>query len=91
MFATGSKIDSLAVRGHVQDAFNLSPSEDVYVMLYIDDNDTIPLDSLPYNVFPYYISKTDANGFFELNNVRDQEYKIFALRDINNNYITICK
>lgn len=87
VLATGDIIDSMAVRGYVKNAFDLTPSEDVYVMLYTSKNDTIPQDSLPYYVYPYYVSRTTANGFFEVNNVRNQDYKIFAIRDINSNYI----
>ena len=50
VFSTGAKIDSLSIVGEVMDAFELKPREDVLVMLYEDDNDTIPFDSLLYFV-----------------------------------------
>jgi len=87
VFATGNIIDSMAVRGKIENAFDLEPAPDVYVMLYSNNNDTIPPDSLPYYVYPYYISRSNENGVFELNNVRNQAFTIFALKDINNNYI----
>ena len=87
VLATGNLIDSMAVRGFVKNAFDRTPSEDVYVMLYAGKNDTISQDSLPYYVYPYYVSRTTSEGFFEVNNVRNQDYKIFALKDINNNFI----
>ncbi|MCF8351302.1 MAG: Ig-like domain-containing protein, partial [Bacteroidales bacterium] len=87
VFSTGEQIDSLSIRGQILDAFNLQPYKDVFVMLYVDNNDTIPYDSLPYYVKPYYVSKTNANGFFELNNLREMPYRIFALQDVNSNMI----
>ena len=87
IFSTGTYVDSLSLYGVVQNAQNLLPEEQVYVMLYRDDNDTIPSDSLPYLVEPYYVSKTDASGKFSLNGLANLSYKIFALKDQNSNFI----
>lgn len=83
VFSTGGKIDSLSVVGEVLDAFMLKPREAVLVMLYEDDNDTIPFDSLPYLVKPSYLTRTSAEGFFVINNLRGGEYALFALADNN--------
>ena len=80
--ATGPILDSLSIKGELIDAFNLQPVENAYVMLY----DTI-YDSVPYLQRPYYLAKTDKNGVFILNNLRDSEYLMFALSDINSNYL----
>ena len=66
VFSTGSYVDSLSLEGHVIDAFILSPEKDVLAMLYVNDNDTIPFDSLPYKVKPYYLTRTNENGKFRL-------------------------
>ncbi len=87
VFSTGSVIDSLAIKGQVLNAFDLTAIENVFVMLYADENDTLPIDSLPYFVAPYYVARTGVNGYFELNNLRDHDYMIFALNDINSNYL----
>lgn len=87
VFSTGDNLDSLAIAGIVSDAFNLSPKEEIFVMLYSTDNDTVPPDSLPYLVRPLYISKTGINGIFQLRNLRNEPYKIFALSDLNSNYL----
>ena len=84
VFSTGDKIDSLSVIGEVIEAFNLKPREDVLVMLYEDKSDTIPFDSLPYLVKPSYLTRTNPAGFFVINNLRDGDYRLFALSD--NNY-----
>jgi hypothetical protein len=87
VFSTGSILDSMTVTGQVRNAFDLKPAEETFVMLYVDDNDTIPVDSLPYQVRPYYISRTNKLGFFKFQNLRNEQYKLFALTDMNSNFI----
>ncbi len=87
IFSTGDRVDSMSVSGDVYNAFDLKPVENVSVMLYKDDNDTIPLDSMPFRVQPYYLSKTDKNGHFVLTGLANVPYLIFALNDLNANYI----
>ena len=86
-FSTGDHIDSLSVGGEVLNAFDHKPVEDAFVMLYPQNNDTVPQDSVPCLVRPLYISKTDKNGIFQLRNLRNEPYKIFALKDVNSNYL----
>ena len=72
VFATGATLDSLTIKGKVLDAFTLQPEvEEVFVMLYLDINDTIPFDSIPYFSRPYYIAKTDEEGNFQLKNLKN--------------------
>ena len=87
IFSTGDYVDSLSLSGYVDNAFDLMPSEGIYVMLYKDNNDTIVFDSLPFFVVPYYISKTDVNGRFQFNGLSNDYYLLFALNDKNSNYI----
>lgn len=87
IFSTGPQVDSLSIFGKVLNAFNLEPMESVFVLLYKDNNDTLPLDSLPMNVIPYYVSKTTADGEFQFNGLGDDNYLMFALNDLNANYI----
>jgi hypothetical protein len=86
IFSTGTTVDSMTILGNVVNSFDLTPSEDVYVLLYKDNNDTLPLDSLPLAVPPYYLSKTDVNGLFRLDGLSNVPYKMFAVKDLNNNY-----
>lgn len=81
VLSTGDFIDSLAISGQVLNSFDLTPIEDVFVMLYSD-----LADSVPYKQIPEYLSKTDKNGVFRINNLRNTTFKIFALKDGNNNY-----
>jgi len=87
VFSTGNQIDSLAIAGEVVNAFNLEPEEDVFVMLHSAKNDTVPADSLPMLVRPLYIARTNEDGQFRLRYLRDEPLKIFALFDLNSNYL----
>ena len=87
IFSTGDYVDSLSMQGEVIDAFNLEPIEDAFVMLYKNNNDTLPFDSLPLAVKPYYLSKTDENGKFMFHGLADEKYMLFALNDLNRSYI----
>jgi hypothetical protein len=87
VFSTGAIIDSMSLSGNMYHAFDLKPAESAFVMLYLIDNDTLPLDSLPYLVKPYYITRTDKEGNFRLNNLRNDKFKVFGLADMNSNFI----
>jgi len=87
VFSTGNILDSLTINGNVKNAFDLQSEEGINVMLYLDNNDTIPFDSVPYFIKPWYIAKTDADGNFIINNLPDKEFKIFVLKDVNSNLI----
>jgi uncharacterized protein (DUF2141 family) len=83
VFSTGSRIDSMSLRGKVLNAIDLKPEEGVFVMLYKNNNDTLSLDSLPLFVKPYYLSKTNKQGVFMFSGLADTSYMIFALKDMN--------
>ncbi len=81
VFSTGNFIDSMYISGKVSDAFTQKPEKDIYVMLYEHT-----YDSIPYREKPFYIAKTDENGDYTIHNLRNISYKIFALKDVNNNF-----
>lgn len=87
VFSTGDFVDSLSIRGSIKNAFTGLPSENVSIMLYVDENDTIALDSMPLKIRPNYVAKTDKEGNFGIFNLRNVPYKMFALNDQNSNYI----
>lgn len=86
-FSTGDHIDTLAIGGEVVNAFDLKPREGLFVMLFPPSVDTVPDDSIPMLTRPMYVAKTDVNGQFQLRNLRDESYQLFALNDVNNNYL----
>jgi len=82
VFSTGEVIDSLSVTGHIYDAFNLEAGEGILVMLH----SALP-DSMPQTTLPDYITRALDNGSYRIDNVSAGEYRIYGLRDDNNNKI----
>jgi len=83
VFSTGDILDSLSVRGTLLYAENLEAPEDPFsIMLYTDLRDSVPLTDIPY-----YVGRSNDSGIFSVNNLRPDEYKIFALKDGNNNFL----
>ena len=80
VFSTGTVLDSLTMTGRVLNAFTQKPEKDIYVMLYDKYDDSVPIKEKPY-----YLAKTKEDGEFVMNNLRDMSYKVFALKDANNN------
>ena len=86
VFSTGEVIDSLSLSGVVKDAFNRNPDEFVSVMLY--EIDSIYNDSTIYKYAPNYLANTgDSLPFFQLNNLKEGKYKLFAVKDEGKNYV----
>jgi hypothetical protein len=87
VFSTGDYIDSLSLKGRVISAFNHQPLKNVFVTLYLNNNDTLPFDSLPLKTAPYYLTKTDERGDFTLSNLQDAPFKLMAIDDQNGDLI----
>ena len=82
VLSTGENLDSLRITGKVKNAFDLKTEDGILVMLYKNAS-----DSTPYLQRPYYIAKTYSDGGFLLDNLSEGKYLIFALKDLNSNYI----
>jgi hypothetical protein len=82
VFSTGAFIDSLQVKGSIVDAKTSLPKENIWVMLYDQHQDSVPMLQKPY-----YITKTNKEGLFLIDNVKSDSFKIFALADKNSNYL----
>lgn len=84
-FSTGEKIDDLFISGEVKDFFsstkNQSEDSKVVIGLYQEK------DSMDYRQKPYYITKADPDGYFELNYLSPGEYRILAFEDSNSNSV----
>lgn len=80
-FSTGEVIDSLAVTGRIFDAYTLLPVENAFIMLYNEQNDSVPIKELPR-----YLTRSNKKGVFTINNIQSNDYKVFALVDNNSNY-----
>ncbi|HNW54069.1 MAG TPA: Ig-like domain-containing protein [Bacteroidales bacterium] len=81
-FSTGNEIDSLSLSGSVTDAFTRLPAKGVFVGLYKDFSDSIPMKHIPV-----YVSRTTDNGNFHFNNLASGKYCAMALMDGNNDYM----
>ena len=84
IFSTGTYIDSLELRGTIIDAFDLKTDNFVSVMLY-EKNEKF-YDSIVYKEVPRYITNTlDSSKTFKLENLKEGNYLLVALKDENSN------
>ena len=82
VFSTGDRIDSLSITGRVINAETNEPEMDVSVLLIPVSQDSI-FGKRKANVF----ARTDSSGNFRLNYLRENEYRIYALKELNNDRI----
>ena len=82
VFSTGAAIDTEKISGKVLNALTLEPEKNIRVMLY-----HLNSDSLPYIDKPTYFGKTSEDGTFVIRNIAHGKYKLFVLKESNNNYL----
>lgn len=83
VFSTGSYIDSLSFEGKVVNAFDhKADKEGLFVMLYDQMG-----DSVPYKTLPVYTAKTNERGFFRVNHLKPDTFRVVAIKDNNNNFL----
>ena len=82
VFSTGPIIDSLAISGNVKDALTLLPEEEIAVILIPTRQDSI-FGKRKANIF----TLTDTSGNFQLKNLREDTYRIYALKEENNDRV----
>ena len=81
-FSTGDVIDSLEISGIVLDASNLEPMPNILVGLHRDLADSA------FTTTPFFrTSKTNDRGKFTIRNVAEGTYRIYALNDVNRDYL----
>lgn len=86
VFSTGDTIDSLSVKGYVEDAIAEKPDTFVTVMLY--EVDSTYTDSIVFKEKPRYITNTlDSLTTFSIDNIKEGKYKLFAIKDKNSNFL----
>jgi hypothetical protein len=77
VFSTGSHIDSLSISGSVVNSTTQEKEKDATVMLF-----PIKQDSLLFGKKkPTIYATTDSSGNFSLNNLREDTYRIYALKE----------
>ena len=85
-FSTGEKLDDIYISGDAINGYsvisNKKDSKANYVVgLYKAS------DSIDYSKKPYYITKADADGYFELNYLSKGKYRLIAFDDQDQNSI----
>lgn len=82
VFSTGDKIDSLSISGRVINGYTNEPEIQLSVLLIPIAQDSI-FGKKKANIF----TSTDSSGNFKLNYLRPDTYKIYALKEQNNDRI----
>ena len=84
-FSTGNKIDDLYISGEVKSLIankeTKTEEKNLVVGLYQVK------DTMNYRQKPYYITKADPDGYFELNYLSPGKYRILAFEDTNANSV----
>ena len=81
-FSTGEVIDTLQVSGYVLESENLEPIKGILVGLYSDQEDSA------FKTKPMLrVSRTDSRGRFVIKGVAPGSYRIYALQDMDGNYM----
>lgn len=80
VFSTGPTLDSLSVTGTIYDALSLDPGEEIFVMLYSSNADTLPTTTIPE-----YITRANERGGFRIDNIAGGTYSVYGLKDLNGN------
>lgn len=82
-FSTGEKLDDLYISGEIKDALSIKKAgENKFVVGLYRAKDTID-----YKKKPYYMTKVDEDGYYELNYLSPGSYKIIAFEDENENSV----
>lgn len=82
VFSTGKAIDTLEVKGSVDESFDNKPVTEALVGLYLDENVN---DSLPYKKEPDYFVRSGEGGRFVIKNLPSRSFKAYAFTDKNKN------
>lgn len=83
IFSTGPYFDSLSLHGEVYNAATGKPAESAIILLY----DAELSDSAVVREKPEYIANIQANGGFKIPGLPAKAFKIYALKDANENLI----
>lgn len=76
VFSTGPHIDSLSISGSVTNTVTQEKEKDVTVMLF-----PLKQDTLFGKKKPTIFTTTDSSGNFSLNNLHENQYRIYALKE----------
>ena len=81
-FSTGTTVDSLVISGYLLNAENLEPMPNILIGLHTNLNDSA------FWTEPFRrTTKTNERGEFWIRNISPNTYRIFALNDLNRDYL----
>lgn len=80
-FSTGAELDSMAIAGTLLEASNLEPVKGMLVGLHADLADSA-FTSRPFD----RVGRTDSRGRFSIHGVAPGKYRIYALKDADQNF-----
>lgn len=82
-FSTGDQLDSMRIKGKVENSWEGIPQKSMNVFLF-------PADEIEGNEItdqkPIYVTETDDNGNFEFEYLKEAIYKIYAVGDEDQSY-----
>ena len=78
-FSTGPTLDSLRISGMVLGAEDMEPQQGVFVGAYISKEDSAFI-RMPFE----RLARTDEMGRFIIRGLQDTTYRLFALKDLDN-------
>lgn len=81
-FSTGDSIDSMQISGMVFQASNLEPAQSMLVGVHSNLSDTA-LTKVKFE----RIAKTNSYGQFTIRNLKPGKYRIYAVNDVNRDYM----
>lgn len=82
-FSTGPYLDSLEISGTITDITDQSAKENFIVGIYTTDYDTANLRQGK----PVYFTTTNKEGKYQMKNLKNGEYRLYAFQDNNNDLI----
>ncbi len=82
VFSTGVVVDSLSAQGNLINALTGKAEGDVSILLYAENEP----DSIVKKSLPLYFATTNTDGIFNIQNLKSGKYRVFALKDANNDY-----
>lgn len=80
-FSTGASIDTMEVSGTILDASNLEPIKGILVGLHSDLSDSAFIKK-PFD----RVARTDSRGHFVIKGVAKGKYRIYALKDADQDF-----
>ncbi|WP_195909908.1 Ig-like domain-containing domain [Bacteroidetes bacterium endosymbiont of Geopemphigus sp.] len=85
VFSTGAQLDSIEISGKVIDAYDRSLDKNIIVGLY--KVDSAFSDTLIYKQRPYYLTKADKEGRYQITHIKEGSYFLMAFSGDSGNYI----